>query len=81
MNYYELSKRIDVFDSKESKLYMSMTGIGTPAYHRYLAARWLAWYRVFYRNNDNFYCRQQIRYFLEELKTIKIKESVLLYPF
>lgn len=72
MNYYELSRRIDVFDSKELKLYKSVTGIYTPAYHRYMGARWLAWYRMFYRNNDAYYRRKQIKYFMEELKMLFI---------
>ena len=70
MNYYELSRRIDVFDSKESKLYKSVTGIGTPAYYRYMAARWLAWYRVFFRDHDDEMRKCQVSYFIRELKNI-----------
>ena len=71
MNYYEFSRRMDVFDSKEFRLYKSLVGICTPAYHRYMAARWLAWYRVFYRNGNTYYRKEQVRYFINELKSIQ----------
>ena len=70
MNYYELSRRINVYDQKEAKLYKSMVGVLTPAYHRYYGARWMAWYRVFYRLNDVDSRRRQIEYSMKELKAL-----------
>lgn len=70
MNYYELSKRIDVFDSKERKLYKDMVGICTPAYYRYCAGMWLAWYREFYKLGNVATRKKQLRYFINEIQNL-----------
>lgn len=68
MNYYDFSKRIDVFDSQESKLYKEIVGSCTPTYYRYYAGRWLAWYRVFYKLGDVAARKTQLGYFIDEIQ-------------
>ena len=69
MNYY-YSKHCDVLDISRILLAIDLFTPHDIIFHRVYAIRWLAWYRIFYKDKNEEYRKLQISYFLDEIAQI-----------